>query len=44
MKLLFEGEYINGERNGIGKEHDYDGNIIFEGEYLKGKQWNGKGK
>ena len=31
--LLYEGEYLNGERNGIGKEYD-ESNLIFEGEYL----------
>ena len=41
--LSFEGEYLNGERNGKGKEYSYDGTIIFEGEYLHGKR-NGKGK
>ena len=41
--LEFEGEYSNGERNGKGKEYDYNGEIIFEGEYLKRKR-NGKGK
>ena len=41
--LIFEGEYINGELNGKGKEHDNKcGKLIFEGEYLNGKQWNGK--
>ena len=39
----FEGEYLNGERNGKGKEYSEDGNLIFEGEYLNGKR-NGKGK
>ena len=39
--LIFEGEYINGERNGKGKEY-IDDKIIFEGEYLNGKKWNGK--
>ena len=39
--LIFEGEYINGERNGKAKEyHKIDGKLIFEGEYLEGK--NGK--
>ena len=38
----FEGEYLNGERNGKGKEYYY-GKLIYEGEYLNGK-WNGKGK
>ena len=38
-KLLFEGEYLNGERNGKGKEYDYyDGELIFEGEYLNGER------
>ena len=40
--LIFEGEYLNGERNGKGKEY-WKGNLIFEGEYLNGKR-NGKGK
>ena len=37
-KLLFEGEYIEGERNGIGKEYSSQGYLIFEGEYKKGKR------
>ena len=43
-KLYFEGEYLNGKRNGKGKEYNYDGKLVFEGEYLNGKKWNGKGK
>ena len=43
-KLKFEGEYLNGEKNGKGKEFDRKGNIIFEGEYLRGSRWNGKVK
>ena len=42
-QLRYEGEYLNGKRNGKGKEYDYDGKLIFEGEYLNGKR-NGKGK
>ena len=42
-ELIFEGEYLNGERNGKGKENDDDGKYVFEGEYLYGKKWNGKG-
>ena len=42
-ELLFEGEYLNGLRNGKGKEFDDYGKIKFEGEYLNGKK-NGKGK
>ena len=41
-KLEFEGEYLNGERNGKGKEYKHE-TLIFEGEYLNGKKWNGKG-
>ena len=40
---MFEVEYINGERNGKGKEYFDNGRLKFEGEYLKGKR-NGKGK
>ena len=41
-KLKFEGDYINGERNGKIKEYNYyDGKLIFEGEYLNDKR-NGK--
>ena len=41
--LLFEGEYLNGGRNGKGKEYYSDGNLLFEGDYLNGAR-NGKGK
>ena len=40
--LSFEGQYINGEINGKGKEY-YSCYVMFEGEYLNGKR-NGKGK
>ena len=30
----FEGEYLNGKRNGKGKEYDNKGSVIYEGEYL----------
>ena len=40
--LKFEGEYLNGERNGKGKEYFF-GQLIFEGEYLNGER-NRKGK
>ena len=47
--LIYDGEYLNGERSGKGKEYNiygnsmFEDNLIFEGEYLKGKK-NGKGK
>ena len=37
-ELNFEGEYINGERNGKGKEYYYNGELKFEGEYLNGER------
>ena len=40
LNLIFKGYYMNGKRNGKGKE--YDGDIIFEGEYINGIK-NGKG-
>ena len=42
-KLVFEGEYLNGKRNGKGTEFGYYGKLEFEGEYKEGKR-NGKGK
>ena len=43
VKLIFEGEYFNEQKNGKGKEYAWNGQIIFEGEYLNDKR-NGKGK
>ena len=40
--LIYEGQYLNGERNGKGKEYDINDVLIFEGEYKNGKRWNGK--
>ena len=40
--LKFVGEYLNGEKNGIGKEYNKDGKLIFEGKYVKDKK-NGEG-
>ena len=43
-RLIFEGGYKNGKRNGKGKEYDdLYGKVLFEGEYMNGKR-NGKGK
>ena len=41
-KILFEGEYKNGEKTGRVKEY-YNGELRFDGEYLNGKK-NGKVK
>ena len=44
-KIIFEGEYLNGKKNGKGIEYyeDKKHTIKYEGEYLNGKR-NGKGK
>ena len=42
-ELFFEGEYLNGEKNGKGKECNNNCIIRLEGEYLNGLR-NGKGK
>ena len=42
-EIIFDGEFLNGKRNGKGKEY-YDNSVLkFEGEYLNNKR-NGKGK
>ena len=41
--LQYEGEFIDGERNGIGKEYSEKGKLIFEGEYKKDER-NGYGR
>ena len=44
-RLIFDGKYLNGEKDGKGKEYDdILGYLIFEGEYLNGKRWNGEAK
>ena len=42
-QLIFEGEYLNGERNGKGIEYYINGDKLFEGGYLNGKR-HGEGK
>ena len=41
--LIFEGEYLYGEKNGKGIEYSYKKSSQFSGEYLNGKRWNGRG-
>ena len=41
--IVYEAQYLNGKRNGKGKEYDGYGALRFEGEYKNGKKWNGKG-
>ena len=42
-EIIYEGEFLYGERNGKGKEYSTFGKLIFEGEFIKGKR-NGKCK
>ena len=39
--LIFEGEYLYGEKHGIGKEY-INGELIYEGLYFFGKKKNEK--
>ena len=41
-QLIYEGEFMNGKRDGKGKEYN-NGELIYEGEYIKGVK-DGKGK
>ena len=36
--LFFEGKFVNGYREGPGKEYDEKGNLIYDGLYDKGKK------
>ena len=41
--MKYEGEYLNGERHGKGKEYNQEKQLIYEGEYKNG-YWDGYGK
>ena len=38
LNLVFEGEYVNGQKNGKGKEYGWNGSVKFEGEYINGNK------
>ena len=42
--LLYEGEYKNGVKYGIGKEYNIEKQLIYDGSYINGKRSKGKGK
>ena len=46
--LKYEGKFIDDEKNGLGKEYQYDENnepvLIFEGIFKNGKKWEGNAK
>ena len=35
-RLIFEGEYVNGQKNGKCKEYTFFGDLVFEGECVGG--------
>ena len=39
--MKYEGEYLNGEKNGKGKEYYSSGLLLFEGEFKDNIKWNG---
>ena len=39
-RLYFEGYFVNGYREGRGKEYDENGNVIFDGFFKEGKRMN----
>ena len=41
-ELVFKGEYLNGKRNGKGKEYSLLGILRFDCHYLKGEKFKGK--
>ena len=41
--ILFEGNYLNGKRNGKGKEFHQNGKIKFDGDYINGNKCEGIG-
>ena len=42
--LIFIGQYLDGKRNGEGKEYNSKCDLIFEGIYMDGKKYTGKAK
>ena len=41
-KLIYEGNYLNGKRNGFGIEYNLNGGK-FKGEFKNGNKWDGTG-
>ena len=40
MLLIYEGDYLNGKRNGKGKQYHWNGELEYEGDYLNGYRKN----
>ena len=43
-KIKYDGEYLDGKRNGIGKEYYKNGRIKYNGEFLNGQKIKNKKK
>ena len=47
-QIIYEGRFKNGEKNGEGKEFNYNNHgmkeLVYYGEFLNGRRWNGFGK
>ena len=41
-RLIYEGEFKDGKKNGKGKQYYIDHDVIFEGEFLNNERWNGR--
>ena len=40
--LLYEGEFLRNEKDGIGKEYNKKENSVFEGKFISGRRSEGK--
>ena len=36
--LEFEGEFLNGKRNGQGKEYNYEGKLVYKGQFINNRR------
>ena len=41
---MYEGEYLNGKKEGKGIKYDKEGNVLFKGEFKNNIMWNGISK
>ena len=40
--MIYEGYFLEGKRNGQGKEFDEEGKLIYEGEFKNGERFHKK--
>ena len=41
-QIIYEGEFLNKEKNGYGKEYYSDGDLKFEGEFINNRKIYGR--